>query len=97
MFEHCVQDGQQFAHAGGESNFLGLTYGEEAVVEGMQHRIVANGDERRHVKRRADARAASLAGSLSAELATVATERRDTHECGDLFPGQRAELGQTGQ
>lgn len=33
LFQHCVQDGQQFSDAGRQCNFFGLSYGNQACIE----------------------------------------------------------------
>ncbi len=46
-----VEDGQELVHAGSQRHFLRLASGEQARVEGAQHRVVANGDQGAHPER----------------------------------------------
>ena len=52
--QHCVQDHQQFAHAGHQRHFFWFPALDQAVVEGLDDRVVARGHKGRHVKRRSD-------------------------------------------
>jgi len=44
--DHGVHDGQQLMHAGRQGNLLGFARGQQALVKGFDHGIVARGDER---------------------------------------------------
>ena len=54
MFEHGVKDGEQLVHAGGEGYLIGLACGQEALVEGPDHGVMAAGHEGGHVQGRSD-------------------------------------------
>lgn len=55
MLYHGIENGQELMHTRGESDFLGLASLQQTQVERAQKRVVAGGDQRRHVQRRPDA------------------------------------------
>lgn len=50
MFEHGIENGEQFAHAGNQGHFLGLAGGAEPPIETPNHGIEAGHDDRCHVE-----------------------------------------------
>ena len=58
MFEHRIQDRQQFAHAGHQRHFLAFPRRTQALIERVNDGIVAGGHDGRHVEGRAHLRAA---------------------------------------
>jgi hypothetical protein len=40
--DHCIEDGQQLAHAGDQRDFLRLSRGDEAVVKALDDRVESN-------------------------------------------------------
>src|SRR5947207_11404135 len=54
VFEEVVGENDELSHKGGESEFFGFATIEEAEVERSEDRVVAGGDERGHVKDRAE-------------------------------------------
>ena len=62
MLEHGVEDNQQLAHTGCESQFLRLTSGQQPLVEVPDHGIEAAGDQRSHVQGGADAETGTCFG-----------------------------------
>ena len=59
VFQQVVGEEDELSHEGGESEFFSFASSEEAEVERFEDRVVAGGDERGHVKDRADRRAAA--------------------------------------
>jgi len=47
--EDGIEDDQKFAHGGGQGELAGAAGGDEALVEGSDDGIVADGGERGHV------------------------------------------------
>src|SRR3990170_1281884 len=97
MSNHSVQDGQEFAHAGGKGHLLGLASGDEAFVEGSDSRIAAGGDESSHVQHGPHLRAATPDGAPASQGATVPVQGRNADQGGDLLPIQRSQLLQLGK
>ena len=54
MFQHRIEDGQQFPHAGGERHLFRFAARMQALVEGPDHRIEAGRDDGTHVEDRTD-------------------------------------------
>lgn len=48
--ESCVKDDEQFSHAGSDGGFRRLFFGDEALMEGGDYRIVPYGDEGWHIE-----------------------------------------------
>src|SRR5438477_2712639 len=71
-----VEDDDQLAHAGNERNLRLLSLGNQASIEGLQHRVVQRGcAETGHVDRIADPAAASLDVALAAPTAAIVVIR----------------------
>jgi|CXWL01.1.fsa_nt_gi hypothetical protein len=45
MFEHRIQDDQQFPHAGGQRHLFGFASRTQALIERVDHRIEPSGHE----------------------------------------------------
>src|SRR5688572_9495488 len=52
--QHGVEDGEELAHAGGESDFLQFASLQHLLVLSLDHRVVACGNEGRHMENTAD-------------------------------------------
>ncbi len=92
MLHHCIDNREEFAHAGGDSDFLEFAGGKETLVESLDHRIESSGDDRWHVETGPDMSSASPAGSLPPHLAAIPIERGYTHESSDLSAVEFTEL-----
>ena len=71
MFEHRIQDNQQFPHAGRQGDLLCLASRTEALIERTDHGIEACGDHRGHVQRRPDLRPAAPDRAFPAPRADI--------------------------
>ena len=92
MSDHGTEDREQLVHAGGERELLGFMHGEKALVEGADHRIAPGGYQGGHVQCGSHTRAAAPDHALSALLAAVLIERRQSDKGGDLLVRDAAEL-----
>ena len=93
IFQQVVGEDDEFSHEGGEGEFFGFAPIEEMEVERSKDRVVAGGDERGHVKDRADLRAAAEDVTLTAELTTVVIKGSDAREGGGLGIGEGTQFG----
>ena len=50
MFQHRIEDRQEFAHAGGEGDLLGFAHSLQALIEGPDHRIEASRHDGIHIQ-----------------------------------------------
>ena len=91
--EHGIEDDQELAHGGSQRELLGFPTGEQALIEGADHRVVARGDQRRHVERAAHGGAAAPDRPAPAHDAAVAGERCHAGEAGGGLAVDAAELG----
>ena len=64
--EDCIEDCQQLAGDGDEGDHFGLAAGDETLMESLQERIVARGDEGALEEGGADAGTASADAALAA-------------------------------
>ena len=80
MTHHCVEDGQELAHASREGHLLRFAGRDQAVVEGLDHRVVASGDESGHVQSSPNLRPATPDRTFAPEGATVTVEGRDANQ-----------------
>ena len=96
-FQQGVEDDEQFAHAGGEDDFNGLSLGLEALGEGADDRVATRGGEGGHVEGAADRGAPPPNGSFAAVRSAVVVEGGESDECTDLLAIELAEFGQIGE
>ena len=94
MFEHGIEDGEEFSHTGNESNHLGLTGSKEALIKGSDDGVVASRDEGTHIKGRAYGSASTLSGAATAKTPGVAIDGSDAGESGDLMTIEQSEFGE---
>ncbi len=97
MFQHCIQNREQFSHAGRECHFGGFACVTKATVEGLDDRIVPGGHERTHVHHGPYVRAASAHTRPPAPEPALFGERRYTDEGCDLATIQLSQFRQTRQ
>ena len=50
MFQHGIEDDQQFPHAGDQCDLLGLAGGAEPLIEIPNHRVESSRNDRSHVQ-----------------------------------------------
>src|SRR4051812_663919 len=90
---HGVEDGEQLPHARYQSYFLELARGYEALVERLDVRVVAAGDQRSHVERLPNLCPAAPDATAAPEDPRVSVKGSHAHECRKL-PGRKgAQLG----
>ena len=95
-FDDGVEDGEEFAHAGGESDFEGFALRFESLGELTYHGVVPDGVEGGHVQRASDGGSSAADGSPFGGRSAVGIDRRDTHQGGDFFAVDLAEFGEFG-
>ena len=92
--EHGVEDAQQLAHAGDQSEFEGLS-GLAQMLEVTAYLLVeTSGSQGRHIQSGAHRRTASPDLPFSLLQSAITVERRDSHQRTDLFAIERSQLGQ---
>jgi hypothetical protein len=62
--DHRIGDGQKLAQASDDSHLLGVALSDQPRIKVLDHRIEANGRQRRHLKRPAHLRAATKISRL---------------------------------
>src|SRR3990170_4410006 len=82
--DHSVEDRKELAHASDEGDLLKLACGEQALVQGANHRVMASGDKRSHVEHCPDCRPATPNYPPAFEFPAVPRQRRCTHQLRDL-------------
>jgi hypothetical protein len=71
-FGNSVEDGKQFAHAGGMNDFMEFSGLRESLGEGVDDRIAASGRDGRHVKGAADSLLTPHTSSLKPDASRLA-------------------------
>ena len=88
MFQHRVDDGQQFAHDGDQRDVRGFAGEAQQLVVGTQRQIMPSRGHGAHVQHRAD---------RAAPASAIAIERRHADERGNRPAIELAPLGKFGQ
>jgi hypothetical protein len=96
MFDHRVQNRQQFAHTSDQSDFGWFSGVAQSGVENFDDQVATTSDQGSHVKRRAHIGSPSPDNPFPSERATVVIERGDPRQLGDLFTIESAELRHLG-
>ena len=97
MLEHGIQNEQQLAHAGYESQLLRLTSRQQPLVEVPDDGVAAAAHQRSHVQGSANPGASAPDGPLDSQGAAVPVEGSHSHQGGDLPAVQCAQLRQVSQ
>jgi hypothetical protein len=95
--EHCVEDDQELAHAGGDHDFERFAGIFEALGESANDRVAAFGGEGRHIECATDRSATAPNGTLALEASAVMIEGSQSDERTDLFAVELSELRQIGE
>src|ERR1041385_1113756 len=80
---HLIDDGQQFAHAGGQGHLQRFSFGYQALIELFDNWIEPHGREGGHIEHAAHPGAATKDMSHPAVLATVVIEGCHPNELTD--------------
>ena len=96
MSDHGAEDREQLVHASGERELLRFKHGEKALVEGADHGIAPGGYQGGHVQGRSHTGPTTPDHALSALLAAVLIERRQSDKGGNLLMRDAAELREVG-
>ena len=97
VFEECVEDDEQFAHAGGDDDLEGLSGLFESVGEFFDDGVVAFGGECGHVEGATDGGPSSPGGAFSLESSAVSVGGGESDEGSDFLPVELSEFGQFGE
>ena len=94
--KHRVQDGEELAHGGGESDLAGPAGGDAALVKRSDDRIVSDGREGGHVEHAADVGPAAHDHPPATEGSTVAGDRGQAGQRRDAAAIEPPPFGQIG-
>ena len=97
MFDHCVENDQELAHARRERHLLCFPPSTQALIEGPDHRIEPGRDEGAHIEDRAHLRPSTPDRASPPQRAAVAIQRRHADEGRDLLVRQGGEFRETRQ
>lgn len=93
LFEHRIQDGQQFAHAGNQGHFFGLTCGNQTRIKRLYHRVKTGCHKRSHVQCGSHASPSAKYGSSPSHCTRVPVYQGDANKRTDLTSGETPQLG----
>ena len=96
MFEHGVEDDEQFAHTRDEGHLLRFASRQQPLVEVADDGVVAGCGQRPHVKGAPHSGAPAPDSAFASQDATVPVEGSHAHQGGDLPAVQGAQLRQVG-
>src|SRR5436190_8011550 len=82
--EHSIEDGEKLAGDCDEGNHLGLTEGEQVLIEGPQHVVATDCGHCRHEDGRANGCATAGDHAFALPLAGLLGARCDSDQAGDL-------------
>ena len=89
---HGVEERQELAHAGRQRDLLGFACGAQTLVQGCEHRIIADGHEGTSVQGHPHMRAPTPGGAGLPPGATVPIARRDADQGGEARAASGAQL-----
>src|SRR3981189_3422888 len=95
--EHSIEDGEKLAGDCDEGNHLGLTEGEQVLIEGPQHVVATDCGHCRHEDGRANGCATAGDHAFALPLAGLLGERCDPDQAGDPAGVAFAPLAYIGQ
>jgi len=85
MFDHRVQNREQFAHTSDQGDLRSFTRIAQPFVESSDHRVTSAGDQGGHVEYRSNSSPTAPDATTASESAAVTIERRDTDQSSNLF------------
>jgi len=97
VFQHGIEDGQQFPHARDERDFLGFAGGAEPLIETPNHGIEAGRHDRSHVECHPHLGTPTPHRASASQGPAIPIQRGHADEGGDLFVRQRTQFRQIGQ
>lgn len=97
IFDHGVEDDQQFSHACGDDDFELFAFGFEAFGELSDDWVAPSGGESRHVEDASHGGPSPPYRSFAAEASAIAVEGGQADQGGDFLPVEDPQLGKLGQ
>src|SRR5438132_8581921 len=91
---HLIEDAYEFAHAGDHGHLEGFSSGAEAVIEGFDGVIFADGREGGHVEAAAQRQTAPIDGAFAFARAGLVVIRCNADQGAGLLTVKRSKLGQ---
>src|SRR6516164_9443264 len=91
--QHGVQDCDDLAHDGDNSDLRSFAGGDETAVKSVQRGVETKSRESRHVVHVADRHTTAIDAPQSLEFAAVEIIRRKADESGDLLAAKGAQSG----
>ena len=85
MCEHCVENHEELAHAGGKRHFLGFAGRTARVIADANDGIEAGGDNSIHVQDGSRVSSTTPHRALALQPSTVAMQWRDADQLDNLF------------
>ena len=97
MFDHSVENCQQFAHARDQRDFGGFAAIAQPFVESADHGVASAGNQGSHVERRAYCGSTAPDSTATSECTAVTVEWCDANQCRDLLTVDFSQLRQLGE
>ena len=96
MFDHCIQNGQEFTHTSDQGHLGTLTGCSQSFVKSVNGRIVSACYQGSHVKTGPYRGAPAPDAAAAFKLTAVPVNRGDSDQGSDLFTVKLSELRQFG-
>lgn len=93
LSEHCIQDGQQFAHTGNQRYFFRFSCCNQPGIKRFNNWIVAGCHECGHVQRSSHTRPTTKDGSSASHRARVPVYWGNAHESANFSSRETPQLG----
>ena len=99
MFENPERQLHQFAHGGAQGGHLGFTPGQQALVQGLDVRVMAGRDDGSHVQRRPNPGCPGFgeAGSAMETTTRLTFDGNQAEKRGDLIGTGKVAAMENGQ
>src|SRR6516162_523681 len=82
--KHGIENGEKFAHARRNGDFLKLTGGDQSLMKVTNHGVMSDSGQCGHIESRSNIGATTLNVTPAPVTASVLIEGCHAHECGDL-------------
>lgn len=97
LSEHCIQDGQQFAHTGNQRYFFGFSCCNQPGIKRFNNWIVAGCYECGHVQRSSHTRPTTKDGSSASHRARIPVYWGNAHESANFSSRETTQFRNLGQ
>ena len=96
VFEHGIEDDEEFPHGGDHGDFESLSFGAESLVEVSDGGVLGDGREASHVESGAYGSASALDAANAFGFSAIVVEGSQSDESSDLLAIEMSQFGHLG-